>query len=165
MREAPPEYEWRRDNLAERRGKPCLIYQFGSSHLSDVPDARRRAHHLGLQRLEEDYRTRLVHLHIGSRISLDHDQRDAWIAGPAIEIATGVLKPGFPRFLIELPDAVPVFRDPRYAGDRHPLVSAVVVVRAVDVRIDGQLVELVCLGIGDEPQVSPFDPVLSRHRP
>jgi hypothetical protein len=33
MREAPIDFEGRRDNLAEKPEKPCLIHQFGSCDL------------------------------------------------------------------------------------------------------------------------------------
>jgi len=36
MREAPPEFEGRRDNLAEKGEKLCLIHHFGPGDLSDV---------------------------------------------------------------------------------------------------------------------------------
>ena len=36
MDETPPEFEGRRDNLAEKREKPCLIHQFAGGDLFDV---------------------------------------------------------------------------------------------------------------------------------
>ena len=86
MRETPLEFEGRRDNLAEKRGKPCLIHQFGSA---DLLDLARRAPGAGddtLQDLEQNHGSGLVDLHIGSEIRLDQYQRDARIVGSATAV-------------------------------------------------------------------------------
>src|SRR5882762_11693010 len=108
MREAPPEFEARRDNLAEKGEKPCLFHQFGPGDLHYVAQTLGRAGHLRLEHVEQDYGTRLVHLHIGSKLGFDHDECDARIIGPAISFSTLIVEPDLPVFLVELSDLVPV---------------------------------------------------------
>src|SRR5437868_14760649 len=52
------------------RAKPCLIHQFRSGDLFDVADPWRRPGDFGLQCLEQDDRTGLAHLHIGSAVEI-----------------------------------------------------------------------------------------------
>ena len=41
MREAPLKFEGRRDNMAEKREKPCLIHQLAGGDLPNITHSRR----------------------------------------------------------------------------------------------------------------------------
>ena len=90
MRETPLEFEGRRDNLAEKHKKLCLIHHLGARDLLDLSGGAPGASNDPFQDLEQDHGPRLVDLHIGSELGFDQDQRDARIVGAAIAISAFV---------------------------------------------------------------------------
>src|SRR3982074_2760255 len=100
MREAPLDFEGRRDNLAERAEKPCLIHQFCSRDLLNLAwDASRAGHHT-LQGFEQDYRPGLVDLHVARVIGIHEDKGEAGIGGSAVAVSPLVPEPFLPLLLI-----------------------------------------------------------------
>jgi hypothetical protein len=100
MREAPLEVEGRRDNLAAKIEKLCLIHQFCSGDLADITEGRPISGDHALQSLEENYGPRLVDLHVSRGIGVDKDESDPRICRPTVTIAALVAKPGLPVLFI-----------------------------------------------------------------
>src|SRR5438445_8751529 len=100
MREAPIDFEWRRDNLAEWAEKLCLIHQFGSRDLLNLAWDPPRAGHHTLQSLEEDYGPGLIDLHVAGVIGVHQDKGDAGISGSAVPVSTLVAEPFLPLLFV-----------------------------------------------------------------
>src|SRR3954467_11557929 len=100
MREAPLDFEGRRDNLAERMKDSCLIHQFRSGDLSHLAHRRAAPRDHTLERLEKNDRARLVHLHVAGEVSVYEDEGDARIGGPAVLLSALIAEPGLPALFI-----------------------------------------------------------------
>ena len=114
--------------------------------------------------LEQDDRRRLLTLHIDDGVGVDEDERQARIVRAAVAHFVDLAEPRSPVGLIELPDARAIGADGGGAAHRNPLPASCVEVCEIHVRIVLELVELVRLDVGYEPQVGDRIAFLRGHR-
>jgi hypothetical protein len=103
--------------------------------------------------LEQHARARVLALHVMDGVRIHEDERQARVVGATVALASLVPEPGFPVGLVELADLLAVLNDAGGSANRDPLLRPVVVIAEGDVRVALQLVDLVGLDIGDEPEI------------
>jgi hypothetical protein len=130
------------------------LLDLGLVDLTELVDSRHVAGKRALGNIGHPAKEVLGGDAVRDRHRLDPDDADPGVVGAAVVLSVAeVTQPGLERRAVVLLDQATICDNLSDAADRRPLARAVEE-RDVDVRVLGQLVRLVRLGVGVEEQVN-----------
>ena len=108
-------------------------------HLTEV---WRRAGDKPFDNLVQHDGLRSVHFEKCRGVHVDSDEDHTWVVSGAMPGIAFLGEPRLPIARIELVDPVPVTRDAGDSGDGYPLARTIFVVRQIDVRVCGDVLQV-----------------------